>query len=198
MQGQPLQDREPVRRGPMASAIAEAADATAERTIAEASIRAENDALAHEHVRLKKLGLITDLIKTSDVATTKLTRDRSTNVDPELDELIDSIRHVGLSNPIRVEQTESGYELIQGFRRLSAFRALEVQTGDPRYTRIPAVLVPRGEPLAELYRKMVDENLVRKGVSFGEMAMLALSYARDEGVTPSDAVTVLYASALKQ
>ncbi|MGJ8609991.1 MAG: replication protein, partial [Octadecabacter sp.] len=64
--------------------------------------------------------------------------------------------------------------------------------------RIPAALVPRGEPLADLYRKMVDENLVRKGVSFGEMAMLALSYARDEDIEPSDAVARLYASALKQ
>lgn len=198
VQGHPLQNREPTRRGPMASAITEAADATAERTAAEESIRAENDALAHEHVRLKKLGLITDLIQTSAVGTTKLKRDRSANVDPELDELIESIRDVGLSNPIRVEQTAEGYELIQGFRRLSAFRALQAQTGDLRYSRIPAALVPRGEPLADLYRKMVDENLVRKGVSFGEMAMLALSYARDEDIEPSDAVARLYASALKQ
>ena len=198
VQGHPLQDREPARRGPMASAISEAADATSDRAVAAAAIRAENDALAQEHVRLKKLGLITDLIQTSDVAITKLTRDRSANVDPELEELKDSIRHVGLSNPIRVEQTENGYELIQGFRRLSAFRELAEETGDARYSRIPAALVPRGEPLADLYRKMVDENLVRKGISFGEMAQLALSYARDMDIASSEAVAVLYASALKQ
>jgi ParB family transcriptional regulator, chromosome partitioning protein len=200
IQGHPLQNHDPVpaRRGPMASAISETLEATTERATAEAAIRAENDALAHEHVRLKKLGLITDLIQTSDVHTDKLTRDRSANVDPELAELKQSIMAVGLSNPIRVEQTDTGYELIQGYRRLTAFRELAEETGDPRYTRIPAALVPRGEPLVDLYRKMVDENLVRKDLSFGEMANLALAYAHDSGVDMGDAVSTLYASALKQ
>jgi ParB family chromosome partitioning protein len=201
VQGHPLQNTGAVpstRRGPMASAISEAAAATAQRAGAEAAIRAENDALAHEHVRLKKLGLITDLVATKDVFMAKLTRDRSANTDPDLDELIESIKAVGLSNPIRVEQTSNGFELIQGYRRLAAFRALAEQTGDPLYDRIPAAMVPRGEPLQALYRKMVDENLVRKDLSFGEMAQLALSYARDEGIDVSAAVSVLYASALKQ
>ncbi|MFB3306816.1 ParB N-terminal domain-containing protein, partial [Pseudomonas sp. AMR01] len=134
VQGHPLQNHEPApaRRGPMASAIAETAEATRERANAEAAIRAENDALAHEHVRLKKLGLITDLIQTSEVKTSKLTRDRSANIDPELAELKESIKAVGLSNPIRVEKTDEGYELIQGFRRLSAFQQLAEETGDPR------------------------------------------------------------------
>lgn len=186
------------RRGPMASAITETAEASHERARAEAAIRSENDALAHEYVRLKKLGLITDLIAVQDVLTTKLVRDRSPARDAELDELKTSIRDVGLSNPIRVEQTEGGYELIQGFRRLSAFRELLAETGDTRYSRIPAALVPRGEPLIDLYRKMVDENLVRRDVSFGEMAMLALSYAEAMEIKADDAVSILYASALKQ
>ena len=42
------------RRGPMAAAITENAEALAERRAAEERIRAENDALAHELVRLKK------------------------------------------------------------------------------------------------------------------------------------------------
>lgn len=200
VQGHPQQNYEsaPARRGPMASAIAETAEATRERADKEATIRAENDALAHEHVRLKKLGLITDLIQTSEVKTSKLTRDRSANIDPELAELKESIKAVGLSNPIRVEKTEEGYELVQGFRRLSAFQQLAEETGDPRYTRIPAAMVPRGEPLVGLYRKMVDENLIRKDLSFGEMAQLALSYAKDENIPVGDAVSTLYASALKQ
>lgn len=200
VQGHPRQSHEPARdrRGPMASAIAETVEATRERADAEAAIRAENDALAHEHVRLKKLGLITDLIQTSEVKTSKLTRDRSANVDPELAELKESINAVGLSNPIRVEKTDKGYELIQGFRRLAAFQQLAEETGDPRYTRIPAAMVPRGEPLVGLYRKMVDENLIRKDLSFGEMAQLALSYAKDENIPVGDAVSTLYASALKQ
>lgn len=186
------------RRGPMASAITEAAEATQERARAEEAIRSENDALAHEHVRLKKLGLITDLIAVDDVKITKLTRDRAEQRDPDLDELKRSVQDVGLSNPIRVEQTDNGYELIQGFRRLSAFRELLADTADKRYARIPAALVPRGEPLADLYRKMVDENLVRRDISFGEMAQLALSFAADENMDIDAAVGELYASARKQ
>ncbi|SDF16027.1 ParB/RepB/Spo0J family partition protein [Limimaricola pyoseonensis] len=187
------------RRGPMASAITETADAARGRAEAEARIRAENDQLAHEHVRLKRLGLITDLIAVDAVKTDKLTRDRAKTRDPELEELKQSILDVGLSNPIRVEQDGAGgYELIQGFRRLTAFRELLEQTGDQRYARIPAAMVPRGEPVRDLYRKMVDENLVRKDISFGEMAQLALNYARETGIKPHDAVGELYASALKQ
>ncbi len=202
IQGHPLQNHDPVppaRRGPMAAAITESAEANADRARAEAAIRAENDGLAHEHVRLKKLGLITDLLPTAAIKISKLTRDRSSGVDPELEELKASILAVGLSNPIRVEQMEDGtYELIQGFRRLSAFREIAQDTGDKRYLKIPAALVPRGEPLAALYRKMVDENLVRKDISFGEMAQLALSYAEDTGMDAADAVYELYASARKQ
>ncbi|MBL4768136.1 MAG: ParB N-terminal domain-containing protein [Rhodobacteraceae bacterium] len=198
VQGHPLQNTQPARRGPMASAISEAAAATVERSQAEAAIRAENDNLAMEHVRLKKLGLITDLLPTAKIGMSKLTRDRLPKSDPEMAELKASILAVGLSNPIRVEQSEDGYELIQGFRRLSAFRELATETNDPRYLKIPAALVPRGEPVADLYRKMVDENLVRKDISFGEMAQLALSYAKEVEIDVSDAVGQLYASALKQ
>lgn len=190
------------RRGPMASAIAENSDALATRQSAEAAIRIENDALAHEHVRLKKAGLITDLIALDKITTTKLTRDRIPHRDEEMDELKASIREIGLSNPIRVQQTDTGYELIQGFRRLSAYRELQAedgpQDGQGPYDRIPAALVPRGEPLEILYRKMVDENLVRRDISFGEMARLAMAYAGDTGLKTDEAVSVLYASALKQ
>lgn len=198
VQGHPLQNEQPARRGPMASAISETAAANVERAQAEAAIRSENDALAREHVRLKKLGLITDLLPTAKIEMNKLTRDRRPQTDPELAELKASIVAVGLSNPVRVEQTKDGYELIQGFRRLSAFRELAVETNDPRYLKIPAALVPRGEPVVDLYRKMVDENLVRKDISFGEMAQLALSYAQEADIEVGDAVGQLYASALKQ
>jgi len=52
----------PTRRGPMAAAVRENAEAVRERAETEAAVRDENDRLAHEHVRLKKLGLIVDLI----------------------------------------------------------------------------------------------------------------------------------------
>ncbi|WP_102109677.1 ParB N-terminal domain-containing protein [Oceaniglobus roseus] len=189
------------RRSPMAAAITENASALGERQSAEAAIRAENDALAHEHVRLKKLGLITDLIPLSEIEATKLVRDRWLRDDPELAELKASIKAVGLSNPIRVEKTESGYQLVQGFRRLAAYMELDAEHPDGSFARIPAGLIAPGETLEGLYRRMVDENLVRKDISFAEMGLLAIGYfdERAEDLeSPMEAVESLYRSASRQ
>lgn len=182
------------RRGPMASAIAENADAVEQRLSAEAAIRAENDRLAHEFVSLKKQGLITALVPLCQIKTTKLVRDRSPTDEGDALDLILSIQEIGLSNPIQVEESDDGYELIQGYRRLTAYRSLEASCGDD-YARIPAVIVPRGEHLTKLYRRMIDENLVRKDISFGEMAALAWAYlaTAPEGVQDIEAaVNQLY------
>ena len=191
-----------LRRGPMATAIGENAEALRLRQEREAEIRAENDALAHEFVRLKKLGLVTDMIPLERIEARKLIRDRARRLDPELEDLMASIRDIGLSNPIQVEQTGEGrYELVQGWRRLSAFRALHEETGDARYGAVPAVLLARGETLESLYRRMVDENMVRKDISFAEMANLARAYCDDPDTGCDDldaAVNLLFRSANPQ
>ena len=188
------------RRGPMAAAIVETADSTRDRARIEAEIRAENDALAQEHVRLKRAGLITDMIPLAAIDTHKLIRDRAPAADFELAELVESIRDIGLSNPIRVEPAGEGrYELIQGYRRLSAYRKLLDETGDAEaWGRIPAGIAARGDALEQLYRRMVDENMVRKDISFAEMAQLALHYAMDPQTAEHDAekaVAILFKSA---
>lgn len=193
-------DEREQRRGPMATAINETAESTRDRARLEAQIRAENDALAQEHVRLKRAGLITDMIPLDAIDTRKLIRDRAPGADYELAELVESIRDIGLSNPIRVEPAGDGrYELIQGWRRLSAYRQLLEETGDAEtWGRIPAGIAARGDELESLYRRMVDENLVRKDISFAEMAQLALHYAMDpmtEEHDPEKAVAILFKSA---
>lgn len=190
----------PSRRGPMAAAIAETVTSTRERQEVEAQIRAENDALAHEHVRLKRLGLVVEMVPLDLIEMQKLVRDRKKGPDFELAELKASIAELGLSNPIRLEARADGrFELIQGYRRLSAYRELLAETGDAgRFGAVPAAVSQPGDDLEALYRKMVDENLVRKDISFAEMAMLALDYARDPGTAmndPEKAVAVLFRSA---
>ncbi|WP_164662139.1 ParB N-terminal domain-containing protein [Tropicibacter sp. Alg240-R139] len=186
------------RRGPMAAAISENANALKDRQSTEDAIRAENDQLAHELVRLKKEGLVTDMIALGDVVTDKLTRDRATGPDPELEELTASISEIGLSNPIRVEPREDGkFELIQGMRRLSAYRALFAETGDNAFSRIPAGIVAQSAT-DESYRRMVDENLVRRDISFAEMGALARAYAKDSAndcESVDKAVAILFKSA---
>lgn len=189
------------RRGPMATAIGENAESLRRRQEAEADIRAENDRLAHEFVRLKRLGLITDLIPVAEVRTSKLIRDRSQKRDPDLDELKESIREIGLSNPIRVERVGEGYELVQGFRRLTAYRELLEETGDQAFSLIPAGMLAAGETLEGLYRRMVDENLVRRDLSFWEMASFARAYADDPDTEAHDvdaAISTLFRTANRQ
>ncbi|MBA3911980.1 MAG: replication protein [Rhodobacter sp.] len=190
----------PARRGPMATAIAETVTSAKERQEIEAQIRAENDALAHEHAWLKRLGLVVELVPLDLIEMAKLVRDRKRGSDFELAELKASIAELRLSNPIRLEARADGrFELIQGYRRLSAYQELLEDTGDAdRYGTIPAAVSQPGNDLEALYRKMVDENLVRKDISFAEMAMLALDYARDPGTATNDpekAVAVLFKSA---
>ena len=190
------------RRSPMAAAITENAEALRERAEAEARIREENDALAHEFVRLRNLGVVVDLIALDDIRASELTRDRAPGRDDDLDELKASIREIGLSNPIRVVQREAGYELVQGYRRLAAFRELLAETGDEaRFARIPAGMVGAGETIDGLYRRMVDENMVRRDVSFAEMAELARAFAEDpesSAQTLDAAIAALFASAGRQ
>lgn len=186
---------------PAATPTITQAQTQADQTIA--AIRAENTVLTEEIARQKKLGLIADLIPLDRISTSKLIRDRSKmRADPELAELKASILDVGLSNPIRVEADgNGGIELIQGFRRLSAYRALLAETDDAKWDRIPAVVLAEGENAPALYRQMVDENLVRKDLSFAEMAMMADAYAADPSTgchSPDEAVDILFRSAGSQ
>lgn len=196
----PSEDKErQQRRGPMATAVAETALSTRERAEIEQKVRDENDTLAHEFVRLKQLGLIVDLVPTVAIASDKLVRDRASVEDPELEELKASIREIGLSNPIRVEEGEDGsFELVQGFRRLVAYRELHSEHPRGGYDRIPAGIIPQGSALEDNYRRMVDENLIRKDISFAEMGELARAFTADPNTVckdVDDAVAILFKSA---
>lgn len=188
------------RRGPMASAIAESASSSRERTEVADQIRQENDALAHEFMRLKRLGLVVEVVEVDAIKSDKLVRDRQAEDEDALVELIASIRDVGLSNPVQLERaTDDRFELVQGYRRLEAYRRLLAETGDAEtYGRIPAIVLPDGQTLDALYRKMVDENMVRKDISFAEMAQLAINYsmdARTDEISADKAVALLFKSA---
>jgi ParB family transcriptional regulator, chromosome partitioning protein len=146
--------------------------------------------------------LTTTLIPLSELKATRLKRDRAMRLDPALDDLKASILGIGLSNPIRVAKAANGgYELIEGWRRSLAYRALHAETGDDRWSHIPAHLAPVAESDIELYRRMVDENMVRKDVSFAEMARLVRGAVdeRVEGCEDIDkAVDTIFASATRQ
>ncbi|MEM8626126.1 MAG: ParB N-terminal domain-containing protein, partial [Pseudomonadota bacterium] len=165
--------------------------------------RAEHHRPAHAHVRLKPHAQLAIASPLDARDPTQLHSDRSGAApDPDLEEPKGSIRELGHSNPIRVEATEDGrYQLIQGWRRLQAYRALHAEAGDERFGVIPAGVSQPGESLEMNYRRMVDENMVHRDISFAEMAMLAQAYAADPGTgceALHDAVNTLYASAAHQ
>lgn len=76
----------------------------------------------------------------------------------ELAELIDSIRTVGLVQPIVVRPAVAGsYTIVAGERRYRAFQVLAAE--NPRFGTIPAVVAPRGD--AEMQVAALVENIVR-------------------------------------
>jgi ParB family chromosome partitioning protein len=134
------------------------------------------------------------------ISTKKLQRDRSCHIDPQIDDLKASILATGLSNPIRIDTSRPDrYELIQGWRRLSAYRALLADTGLSCYATIPAIPVENSTSTAKLYRRMVDENMVRKDLSWAEMGRIAIIYydSNDYG-SLDDAIDSLFASTSPQ
>lgn len=76
-------------------------------------------------------------IQLGAISTQKLQRDRACHLDPQIEDLKASILATGLSNPIRVDASRHGrVELVQGWRRLSAYRALLADTGLTCYAMI--------------------------------------------------------------
>jgi ParB family chromosome partitioning protein len=80
----------------------------------------------------------------------------------EITELSESIRELGVLQPILVKQGESGYELVAGERRLRAAQRAGL-------TEIPAVLIET-EPLTQQIIALV-ENIQRKNLSAIEEAV---------------------------
>lgn len=114
-----------------------------------------------------------------------LTHDRNTGPDHDLSELVTSIRDIGLSDLIHaVERIDGGYNLVQGYRRLSAYRALLTDEGGA-WATIPAGFLPRGEAPAKIYSRIVNENIIRKDLSFAEVAITAQIYAAESSALTS-------------
>ena len=197
---EPVLETKSATRGPMATAIGENADALKARKEAADAIRQENDALAHELVALREAGHVVAFIPLEEVHTSMLVRDRMPGEDEELEELVTSIRELGLSNPIRVMERPdgAGYELVQGFRRWSAYKTLSADKVSGDWSKIPALVMKGDTDIEGLYRRMVDENVIRKDLSFAEMAYAAQNFAADkqtEAGTLKDAVAALFQSA---
>lgn len=120
-----------------------------------------------------------------------------------MEELKNSIKLHGLRLPVDLfdlaGEDDSGnrYGLISGWRRLMAFRALAIETGDSTFDAIPAFVRGIGTG-PKAYVAMVEENEIRANLSHYERGRIAVMAAA-HGAFPSveEAVNALYESGSK-
>lgn len=62
------------------------------------------------------------------------------NLDMSVDDLVSTIPIVGLINPITVYEKDDQFVLVSGERRKRAYESLYHQTGDEKYSTIPAIV----------------------------------------------------------
>ena len=136
-------------------------------------------------------------IATNLIDAEALPRDRTHLDASALIELRLSIATNGLRTPVEVYATDTGFALISGLRRLTAFRALHSLTQNPVYAIIEAtILTPK--TTAHALTLMVEENDIRADLSPWEKGRIAVA-SRDEGHFPTldAAIAALYPAATK-
>jgi len=89
--------------------------------------------------------------------------------DPDrLLELVESIRELGLLNPITVKKVDAGFEVVAGNRRFAAIKKLKWKT-------VPCIVFPKDGLDAEVAK--MHENSVREAVNITEEANFLLDLA---------------------
>jgi len=123
------------------------------------------------------------ILPINEICTDDLARDRldlaAEAGSEEMQALKVSLDQRGQRNPITVcRDSQNRYQLISGWRRLTALRQLaqEQSTCEPTIT---ARLTGRGERRIDLYIDMVESNLLHQNLSFAELAQLALTASAD-------------------
>lgn len=110
---------------------------------------------------------------------------RSVFDEDALDELVGSIREVGVLQPVVVRPTEDGYELIMGERRWRATQAAGLET-------IPAIV--RQTEDSDLLRDALLENLHRSQLNPLEEAAAYQQLLDDFGCTHDELATRIHRS----
>lgn len=180
---------------PIAQVAGEAAALSSMTNVTDRVALARDQSDADRWRQAEQAGLLVQLIPIDAIDQDFIRRDRLVD-DPEaMAELVTSIRAHGLKTPIEVAQTDEGYGLISGFRRLLAFRQLAAT--DPEFSEIPTfVRVAAAGEVA--YVSMVEENEIRANLSHYERGRIAV-LAAGQGVFPSveAAVDKLFSAASK-
>lgn len=111
-----------------------------------------------------------------------------------------SIEQRGQRTPITIcRDAQDRYQLVSGWRRMTALQQLAEDRGDDAPV-ITARLTGKGEARIDLYKDMVECNLLHRDLSFAELAQLALTAAADPALQDmgvGEVVTALFGSVHK-
>ncbi len=164
---------------PIARVAGEAAAMSSAEGV-EARVRAARDAADAERLReLQSSGHLINEIPVDHIAANAIMRDR-VELDPaEMMELKASILANGVRLPVEVMPADGAldgvvrYDLISGWRRLAAVRALLAETGEARFACVPALVRARQDAKIA-YAAMVEENEIRADLSHYERGRIAV------------------------
>lgn len=189
--------------GPMGAAVRETAGSLQDSTDALADQRRQNSRDAKAYNAARTDGLVLERVPLDQIRTDDLPRDRldldGVAMSDEMEELKASIRTRGQREPVELYRDTAGrFQIKKGWRRFTALTQLLAETGDVAFATITARIEATGDgDRMARYIDMVEENVIREDLSFAEMAMVAISAARDggiEGAEPEDLVARLYGS----
>lgn len=180
------------RPGPMGAAVREAAESLSESTEAKVEQRRQNAEDARAYHAARDAGHLLMTVPLDAVNTDDLPRDRldltGAAASDEMEELKASIRARGQREPVELYRDAAGrLQLKAGWRRVTALRQLHAETTDARFATVVARLENSTDGRLDRYVDMVEENVVRQDLSFGEMAQLAISAASDPGIEGTNA-----------
>lgn len=150
--------------------------------------RAALEEVAREMTSAEEEGRIVKRLAIAEIGLLHFSRDRL-HLDPEEMEVLKaSLRSRGQQSPIEVVRTGRGFELISGFRRIEALKAIGEES--------VLALVRQPQSAAGAYQAMVEENEIRSDLSFYERANIAFVCV-GQGIFPNPraAVSSLFAHA---
>lgn len=184
------------RPNPATAPIASVAAESAMSADAEPAQQKLNRLDAEKLREAQEKGLLISEIPTDKINEMAMIRDRTVIDEGELNELKISIRGSGLRLPIEVYQTDDGYALLSGYRRLMAVRGLaEINAPSTEFDTIKAIIRPPADT-ASAFKAMVEENEIRAGLSHFERGRIAVIAAKQGAFSHTEeAINALFVSA---
>ncbi len=99
--------------------------------------------------------------------------------------LLESIRNIGLLNPVYLLETNGKYIIISGWRRLLALKELFNENTNRVFSQ-KAIIFRKNTPMEILENTSIDENTKRKDLSILELSYKFNKMSSEEGTTIED------------